>query len=270
MRIRLSGAYSCPACLRLKLPILIELARTCQVNTPARFANDFILPTLDEIRILAELLGLPLEVKYVRGHRADRCDAFLVFLLRMKKTCTMEDLANHRVLSYDGSNWSTTKVQYITKLTGQILHRIHSRRISWSDVLAARISTHYVQAMRATSGDVLRLMHPNIACVIDGTYRPIPRAQPGPNNEDLQRATYNGWLHGHFTSWQSIVVPDGMTLSATGPFLGTNNDRDKVNLTNIEDVFIEQCAGYQILGDSGYRPFVEGQGNPIVRRPDGW
>lgn len=249
---------------------LYHRAMAFQINTPSIFATDFILPNLDEIIRLAQNLRLPHVLVHPHGHRAERFEALLVYLLRLRKVCSMRDLARHSVLCFPGSNWSTTKVQNILRITAQTLHAIHRRRISWSNCCISRVATVYGPAMQNTAGPILQIMHPNLAALIDGTYRPIPRARPGPNGENLQRATFNGWLHGHYYTYQSLVTPDGLCASLMGPYVGTSNDRHKVNLSNIEAVWTALWPTYQILGDSGYKPFVPGLGNPIVRRPDGW
>jgi hypothetical protein len=120
-----------------------------------------------------------------------------------------------------------TKYQEIVKATGIELQRRHGARVTWSQCCFGRLAL-YAAAFRAKSSGFLAHLHPNLCMLIDGTYRPISRPAPGPNGEDVQRLFYNGWLHGCKITFTSIVSPDGMIASLTGPFTGIVNDMTKV------------------------------------------
>lgn len=214
-----------------------------------QFSNNFSLTSYQEAEDVASALQLG-EIR-CDGCVACGADALLVTLHRLRFEGSYENMRENRLYNYPGSRWSLSKMKSIVKGTLKRIHHLHGHRITWSGYCfnPARASV-YAAAMAAKFGTPLPVFS-NVPYIIDGTHRRQSRPQ-SVGGLDLQREYYNGWLHAHCLGFQSVMAPDGMFASLTGPFPGSRNDRQKLHLSNLVAKFTTHLPGYKILGDSGY------------------
>ena len=93
---------------------------------------------------------------------------------------------------------------------------------------------------------------------VDGTARRI--ARPVVN----QRPAYSGYKRAHTHQFQGVVTPDGLIVSCMGPFVGSKNDLNMLDETDLErrlEPLVRQADRTLLLyGDLMYK------GHPLVMR----
>jgi hypothetical protein len=89
---------------------------------------------------------------------------------------------------------------------------------------------------------------------VDGTINGIARATK------LQKAVYNGHVKYHGLKYQSIVTPDGITVSLYGPYVGRIHDKKMFDKTGVFEKLVATLdyrgvngQYYAIYGDSAYQ-----------------
>ena len=105
----------------------------------------------------------------------------------------------------------------------------------------------------------------NIFGFIDNTMNATCRPGGGPtrdgidaprNDQNIQRAWYNGWKKLHGMKWQTIDLPNGMNFHVYGPVSVRHNDLWTLRHSDINEKLrllqIHEPIQYRIYGDSAY------------------
>ncbi|OAD70574.1 hypothetical protein PHYBLDRAFT_148490 [Phycomyces blakesleeanus NRRL 1555(-)] len=98
----------------------------------------------------------------------------------------------------------------------------------------------------------------SVIAFIDGTMQKLCC----PKSEEKQKTLYNGWKHIHCIKYQAIAIPDSITSSLIGPFVGSTHDAKFFDETKTLDRLILYLTvvsgdkyppfGYVIYGDQVY------------------
>ena len=100
--------------------------------------------------------------------------------------------------------------------------------------------------------------------LLDGTVHFISRPNPKKrfrrirNNNNIQRAVYNGHKRKHGLKFQSVVVPDGMVAQMFGPVEGRRHDITLLKLSKLEGKMLLFPPDCFLYGDQAYplRPWL--------------
>ena len=78
------------------------------------------------------------------------------------------------------------------------------------------------------------------------------------NNNNIQRAVYNGHKRKHGLKFQSVVVPDGMVAQMFGPVEGRRHDITLLKLSKLEEKMVLFPPDCFLYGDQAYplRPWL--------------
>lgn len=198
----------------------------------------------EDIRLLADLLGMHQEWELDNGSKFSCLDGFAIFLYRlshMDNFVTMEGLFGH-----DG-----TKLCRIFNAVLAFLYAKCEAKTKFDTALltAERIQL-YEQAVSLQ--DV-----PIRGCwaFIDGTVNKC--ARPVGEWED-QRALFNGHKRAHGLNYQGLATPDGLLVSFCGPYAGPTHDQlmlaESALLDNLEALQYPHTNTfeYYVFGDKGY------------------
>jgi hypothetical protein len=221
-----------------------------------RTSQLFCLQSWDQAETIACKLDIPAEVK-VPIHRV-RCsgtEALLVVFYVLHSQDNLINMVEREPFNHPTSHWSVAKLSLIFNHTIILLHNRWIDTIKWSRAcLGVSRQQYYREKISAKwqsyTGNPLM---PPVSALLDATCRPIARPRRG------QEATYNGWKRYHCLKYQSVVTPDGMISSLCGPFLGIENDRMMITLSNLKQKWRSAFLGaYKMLADAGYSedPFV--------------
>ncbi|VEN44741.1 unnamed protein product [Callosobruchus maculatus] len=195
-----------------------------------------------DIPRLANILGIPEEVRTPRRVKVDNLVALCIVLRRLAYPNRLRDIAPMWNLSPQAiSEVFLTTMDIIIRNNGRFLDRLQN--LQWLD---RNKMQYYAQAIRAKGGAV-----ENCWGFMDGTARQICRPSV------LQENYYSGHKRAHCLKFQSILCPDGIIANLKGPYEGRRHDAGIFRASEIY-AELEQVAVFSenekfcLFADQGY------------------
>jgi hypothetical protein len=212
----------------------------------------------DEIRQLLEFFDMR-SVKYRSHYKPTPEEALCVVLYRMSGAHRLKD-----ILKVFGS--SRARLSSIFNDTVLWLYGRYKKKLEWD---ARRLTRETLEGYARGFEEATDI--PGIWGFVDGTMRPFCR--PGEDQEDF----YSGFKKAHGCKFQSVVTPDGLMSSLTGPFEAPVGDwilwRESGVAEQVRAVVGDEPL--YVYGDAAYAPAFgivgphkDTRGQPITRQQE--
>ena len=142
----------------------------------------------------------------------------------------------------------------------ELLYARFGARLAKFDVVLVLQRIHlYYEAISRKSGGAVDTCFGLIDGTLHCTTRPgvKTRIRGIRNNNNIQRAVYNGHKRHHGIKFQSIVLPDGLVAQMFGPVEGRRHDTTLLKLSKVEPMLLLPPGSF-IYGDQAYqvRPWL--------------
>lgn len=229
-----------------------ELQRTNWYDMVMGMADDQLLLLFRvcraELPLIVEAVGWHDELLRTKRNEYGTCPLLttLIILRRLASPCRWAD-----VEGIFGKHCSQLSEIFWEGVENMIERRGH--------LLTGPISTDFMHQHASKYARVINDKCDSLSeCVgfIDGTVLSIAR----PGDSSVQNAAYNGHKRRHALKYQTITLPDGLILHASGPLEGCRHDWALYVNSGIEpqleEMMLHDGVQYFIHGDSGYNERV--------------
>lgn len=210
-------------------------------------------------------LQFPAQVRLSNGMHLMGEEVFLFSLCRLAYPSRLADLV--RLFGRELTEWSRAFKYFLLWIEKHHGFRLTHYFKFWVPHFP-RMAEAITQKMRYYGVQIGANVHQPVAMLLDDTVRECHRPGAGPANRrlpffyenatEVQRAFYNGWLHCHAVSWQTIDSPFGMVVNMWGPGAGRHNDRWRLRESEINEKIAEAQVGnerqYGAYGDGAFTP----------------
>nr|CAH7716800.1 unnamed protein product [Callosobruchus chinensis] len=194
-----------------------------------------------DIPRLVAALKIPDVIQTRAGHVATGVEALCMTLKRLAYPNRLEDIR----IFFNGRSSAICEITnfvitFVENTFGHLLVDLRSHHWLTADKLQ-----QYSNAVAAIGAAVQ-----NCWAFLDGTIRPICRPSVD------QQLYYSGHKRTHCLKYQSLVTPDGLTISCMGPFEGRRHDagilRESGLYGQLEDTTVFPEGHFVIYGDQAY------------------
>nr|CAH7726108.1 unnamed protein product [Callosobruchus chinensis] len=195
-----------------------------------------------DIPRLVAALKIPDVIQTRAGHVATGVEALCMTLKRLAYPNRLEDIR----IFFNGRSSSAIceitnfVITFVENTFGHLLVDLRSHHWLTADKLQ-----QYSNAVAAIGAAVQ-----NCWAFLDGTIRPICRPSVD------QQLYYSGHKRTHCLKYQSLVTPDGLTISCMGPFEGRRHDagilRESGLYGQLEETTVFPEGHFVIYGDQAY------------------
>lgn len=232
-----------------------ELRSVCWYDTVMGMADDQLLLLFrvcrSELCEMVEAVGWPDDMNKTSRNEYKTCPLLttLVMLRRLASPCRWSDI--ECIFGKHSSQLSEIFWEGVENLMDKRAH-----------LLTGPVSTEFIQVHASRYSESIHMKCASLRdCVgfIDGTVLSIAR----PGESAVQNAAYNGHKRRHALKYQTITLPDGLILHASGPLEGCRHDWALYVNSGIDEQFGDMMfldgVQYFIHGDSGYneRAFLD-------------